>query len=217
MCWGRMSYYDCCHDVFCQETAVTVTYPGLLYQETALWLVLDSYTRRQQLMWLILASCTRRQHWLVLDSCTRRQQLLWLLTWPLVPRDSSECDCCFLVPRDNSYCDLSWPLVPGDSCTEHTRMTSKEVYSLWWLKCLCPLHYHLNQGKLNYDNVFVVKPSSETSVSILFLNHCVCVALFWAILFYVFLCHGLIGMRNFSETASMHCIPKWVYIIYYNV
>jgi len=46
------------------------------------------------------------------------------------------------------------------------------------IQCQCPLHHHLNQGKLNYDYGFVVKPSSETSVYILFLNHCVCFALF---------------------------------------
>jgi hypothetical protein len=43
---------------------------------------------------------------------------------------------------------------------------------------VCPPHHHLNQGKLNYDYGFVVKPSSETSVYIFFSNHCVFFALF---------------------------------------
>ena len=58
------------------------------------------------------------------------------------------------------------------------------------IQCQCPLHHHLSQGKLNYDYDFVVKPSSETSFSILFLNYCVRLHYFDQYCCYMFLFHG---------------------------
>lgn len=102
----------------------------------------------------------------VLTSFARRQQLLWLLSWPLLPGDSSYCDCC-----------------PGLLYQETVAQSTPEWLVRRWMKCQCPPHHHLNQGKLNYVYGLVLKPSLEASVSILFLNQCVCFPLFWATLF----------------------------------
>lgn len=116
------SYCHCYPVLLYQETAVTVTCPGLLCQETVVTVTFP----------LVPRDCCYFDRYCDCCPLVPRNSSYCDLSWTLVPGDSAYCDCCPLVPGDSSNCDCCLGLVYEESCTEHPRMTSKEVYSMWW-------------------------------------------------------------------------------------